>query len=183
MLHRPSRGASRRLEPPPEPSPTSGHDRRCYTTARDTIGPRGSLSTSRRTDPDAPLTSLGALLVPRIDPSHVRADQTARQWRPSIPASARRRAASQDVGQQPEATEPAPGAHEETLVRSIQIKLVLLDAILHLTAHGKRCARKATGRLILSADSEATVKPVSRTSPGARPCPPRGACDQLSMVR
>src|SRR5262245_47697575 len=33
MIPRPSRGASQRLEPRPEPTSSSGHDRRSYTTA------------------------------------------------------------------------------------------------------------------------------------------------------
>jgi hypothetical protein len=37
MIHRPSRGASQRPERQPEPTSSSGHDRRSYTTARDTI--------------------------------------------------------------------------------------------------------------------------------------------------
>jgi hypothetical protein len=37
MIHRPSRGASQRLEPQPEPASSSGHERRSYTTAWDTI--------------------------------------------------------------------------------------------------------------------------------------------------
>jgi hypothetical protein len=37
MIPRPSRGASQRLEPRPEPAMSSGHDRRSYTTAWGTI--------------------------------------------------------------------------------------------------------------------------------------------------
>jgi hypothetical protein len=37
MIHRPSQGASQRLEPQPEPASSSGHERRSYTTAWDTI--------------------------------------------------------------------------------------------------------------------------------------------------
>ena len=37
MIHRPSQGASQRLEPRPEPVSSSGDEQRCYTTARDTI--------------------------------------------------------------------------------------------------------------------------------------------------
>ena len=40
MIHRPSRGASRRHEERPELASRSGHDRRSYTTGWDAI-PRG----------------------------------------------------------------------------------------------------------------------------------------------
>jgi hypothetical protein len=47
MIPKPSRGASQRLEPRPEPSSSSGHDWRSYTTAWGTTGrPAGPLLTS-----------------------------------------------------------------------------------------------------------------------------------------